>query len=63
MTSDLLFGFVLFSVLVYTLENSFKKALMWFVLANLLGNPVFAIYLLLNLDKLGGARLQASVES
>ncbi|RLA44608.1 MAG: hypothetical protein DRR06_09275 [Gammaproteobacteria bacterium] len=51
-TSDLLFGFVLFAVLVYTLENSLKKAVMWFVLANVLGNPAFAIYLLLNLDRL-----------
>ncbi|MBV1930891.1 MAG: hypothetical protein KUG71_04170 [Porticoccaceae bacterium] len=62
-TSDLLFGFVLFAVLVYTLEGSLKRALMWFVVANLLGNPAFAIYLLLNLDKLSSARLQPSTES
>lgn len=62
-TTDLLFGFVLFAVLVYTLENSLKKALMWFVIANFIGNPAFAIYLLINLDKLGSARLQPSEAS
>lgn len=60
-TSDLLFGFVLFAVLVYGIEGSLKKAVMWFVAANLLGNPAFAIYLLLNLDKLGKTKSPASV--
>ena len=51
-TSDLLFGFVLFGVLVYLIESSLKTAALWFVVANLLGNPAFAIYLLLNIDNL-----------
>ena len=55
-TSDLLFGFVLFAVFVYALENSLKKAVMWFVLANVLGNPAFAIYLLLNMDRLRSSK-------
>ncbi len=52
-TSDLLFGFLLFAVLVYGIDGSLKTAALWFVAANLLGNPAFAIYLLLNIGKLG----------
>ena len=58
-TSDLLFGFVLFAILVFTIENSVKKALLWFVAANLVGNPAFAIYLLLNMAKIRGEGVPA----
>tara|TARA_R110000787_G_scaffold33575_5_gene87883 strand:+ start:593 stop:835 length:243 start_codon:yes stop_codon:yes gene_type:complete len=52
-TSDLLFGLLLFAILIYGIEGSVKTAALWFVAANLLGNPAFAIYLLLTFDKLG----------
>lgn len=51
-TSDLLMGFGLFAIVIYFFERSVKVAAFWFVLLNLLGNPVGAVYLLMNMKKI-----------
>lgn len=59
-TLDFMFGLLLLAIMIYLIEGSLKKAVIWGVLMLLIGNIVSAIYLLLNFDKIRvrlGARL------
>lgn len=59
-TLDFMFGLLLFAVMIYLIEGSTKKAVIWGVLMFAIGNIVTAIYLLLNFDKIRvrlGARI------
>lgn len=50
--ADLYLGIALFGVLVWRLERSTAKALLWLLPALLLGNVVPAVYVLLNLARI-----------
>lgn len=50
--SDLVLSFIVIGTLIYLIEGSWKTALMWFVAINILGNPVSAIYVLINMNKI-----------
>ena len=50
--ADLYLGIALFGVLVWRLERSAAKALLWLLPALLLGNVVPALYVLLNLARI-----------
>ncbi len=51
-TLDFMFGLLLFAVVIYLIEGSFAKAVVWGVLMLVIGNVATAIYLLLNFDKI-----------
>ncbi len=50
--ADLYLGIALFGILVWRLERSAAKALLWLLPALLLGNVVPALYVLLNLARI-----------
>ena len=49
---DLLLGLILFSVLVYNIEEDKNKAIIWILVFFLSGNIGTGIYLLTNIDKI-----------
>jgi len=51
MLLDLYLGFLVFGVMVYLLENSLKKALLWTIPCLILGNSVSLVYLALKFLK------------
>ena len=51
-TADLYLGICLFGIIVWRLERSATKALLWTLPAIVLGNPVPALYVLLNLKRI-----------
>lgn len=51
-TLDFVLGLLLFSIVIYLIEGSARKAVCWGVLMFLMGNIISAIYLLLNMDKI-----------
>ncbi len=55
-TADLYLGICLFGSIVWRLERSATKALLWTIPAFVLGNPVPAIYVLLNLKRIPALR-------
>ena len=51
-TADLYLGICLFGIIVWRLERSAVTALVWMLPAIVLGNPVPALYVLLNLKRI-----------
>lgn len=50
--ADLYLGICLFGIIVWRLERSVFKALLWTAPTLMLGNPVPALYVLLNLKRI-----------
>jgi hypothetical protein len=57
--ADLTFGFLLMSVIIGLTERSFLRAAPWIVTLFIVGNLVAAVYLLVNLNKIGPALRRA----
>ncbi|MEN3974569.1 hypothetical protein [Emcibacter sp. SYSU 3D8] len=53
--ADLTFGFLLFSVIIGLAEGSVLRAAPWIVALFIVGNLVSAVYLLVNLNRIGSA--------